>query len=213
MSESVVNNPIDHIVWAVPELATGMEQIRELTGITPVYGGRHLQFGTHNALLSLGERCYFEIIAPDPDNKEVPAPRWMGVDLIDTGQITRWALGTSQLSANAQHLSAVNKGLARTTEGQRLTASGDLLKWQLSVPQPAPLCETIPFLIDWQDSRHPAEGLNASCHIINFSIIDPKAKVLRHLLEKLRSDIAVEEGPVPKLKLELQTPLGRVTIS
>lgn len=213
MSEPTLITPIDHIVWAVPDLNSGMEQIEELTGTAPVYGGRHLHFGTHNALLKLGNRCYFEILAPDPANKDVPAPRWMGVDLIDSGQITRWALASSNLAADVEHLATVNKDLANTTEGQRLTGAGDLLRWQLSIPLATPLCETAPFLIDWQDSVHPATNLSDTCSIVDFKITDPNAEQLRHLLKRLQSNVEAVDGPSPKLTLTLKTPKGIVTIS
>ena len=42
---------LDHIVYAVPDLDEGIRNIHEKLGVMPVYGGRHLLEGTHNALL------------------------------------------------------------------------------------------------------------------------------------------------------------------
>jgi Glyoxalase-like domain len=56
------SNAIDHIVFGCSDLERGMDEIEQLLGIRPVPGGRHIQFGTHNALLSLGPATYLEVI-------------------------------------------------------------------------------------------------------------------------------------------------------
>ena len=58
---------IDHIVIGIHDLEKGIASIEDLTGVKPVYGGAHPSLGTHNALISLGNRTYLEILAPNPD--------------------------------------------------------------------------------------------------------------------------------------------------
>ena len=57
---------IDHLVIGVAELDAGVRQFEELTGIRPAFGGEHPDLGTHNALISLGDRTYLELLAPRP---------------------------------------------------------------------------------------------------------------------------------------------------
>ena len=204
---------IDHIVWIAPDLTDGIKYITETTGLEPVYGGRHLKFGTHNALLKIGPRCYFEILAPDPANKTVMPPRWMGVDLIDQPRIARWALNSNELESDVQKIGLRNSTLAHIDEGQRVTASGDVLSWQLSIPAPQPACESIPFLIDWQDSIHPATQLDHEGHLIHFRITDPHPERISHLLDELGCPVEVVAGPDTTLEVTLKTPLGIVSIT
>jgi Glyoxalase-like domain len=45
---------IDHLVYAVPDLATAVADVTERFGVRAEPGGQHAGRGTHNALLALG---------------------------------------------------------------------------------------------------------------------------------------------------------------
>lgn len=71
---------LDHLVYAVPDLAAGVITFAEATGVTPVAGGSH-PGGTANYLVGLGPAAYLEIIGPDP---AVPGarPRAFGLETL-----------------------------------------------------------------------------------------------------------------------------------
>jgi len=56
---------IDHVILGVDDLDRGVKAFEAATGVKPVYGGKH-PGGTHNALVSLGEGMYLEILAVQP---------------------------------------------------------------------------------------------------------------------------------------------------
>lgn len=200
---------LDHIVLASPNLQEGMDYVKEKVGCDPTYGGKHLQFGTHNALLKIGNLTYLEILAPDPENPK-DHYRWMGVDLVDEPTITRFAIKTKSIDHHARLLSNFSPNHGRQQEGRRQKETGELLSWELTMPLPNPMVDSIPFLIDWQDSNHPAMNLENHCSIADFQLFSRK-NGLQALFRQLDADFLVKYGE-QRLMLSLNTPKGLVNI-
>ena len=57
---------VDHLVYSTPDLDEGIHLVEQLFGTDVTPGGRYENWGTRNALVSLGEASYLEIISPDP---------------------------------------------------------------------------------------------------------------------------------------------------
>lgn len=58
---------LDHFMWAGSNLDALVERFAALSGTRPLPGGHHPGNGTQNALASLGNGSYIELIAPDSD--------------------------------------------------------------------------------------------------------------------------------------------------
>ena len=63
---------IAHIVYFVKDLESAITGFTKLCGVKPVIGGRHLKWGSWNALFSLGDETYFELLADDPSSDIEP---------------------------------------------------------------------------------------------------------------------------------------------
>ena len=206
-----VNRQIDHLVYCVPDLREGMKAIESKFGVAPVYGGRHINQGTHNALIYLGTDCYFEILAVDPDSQIQP-PRWMGIDLIKEPKLTRWAVSTSDFEGDLKRLKRINPHLAKATKGSRKTTNGNLLQWQMTLPLPTPEIEITPFLLDWGDSIHPSVSLDAKCQLIELHLTHPQPDLFSFFTENWNLNLQMKKGKTMKINAKVETPKGIVLI-
>ena len=114
--------PIDHLVYAVPDLAAGVDAMERLLGVRPAPGGQHPGWGTANALLALGPTMYLEVIGPDPD--QPPHPRPFGVDPLRPGRLAGWAVKTADLDARIRASAARGYHPGRVFPGSRRRPDG-----------------------------------------------------------------------------------------
>lgn len=204
---------LDHLVIASPHPAVARSELEELFGLPFVVGGKHPTEGTRNWIMRLGETAYLELLAIDPDNSQIAAPRWMGVDLVQQTQVVRWAMKSDQLAAQAKLLAQYRPDLGVVKTGSRVTTNGDILNWQLSMPAAAPTVELAPFLIDWQNSVHPAVGLAPALELVQFNLVHPQPETLQALFEQLGVPYQLQQGPRVSIEAKLSTPNGLVTLS
>ena len=149
----------DHLVVVAENLRSGCDWVEERLGVRPQPGGRHVAMGTHNALLLLGKRFYLEVIAADPDGIKPNRPRWFDLDeprmrgaLAEGPHLAHWVARIGDIDTAAARL----PDLGAVTPMSR----GDLT-WRITVPDDGhrPGRGLVPALIQWPDSRHPADNM------------------------------------------------------
>ena len=205
--------PIDHIVYAVPNLEIAMDELETKMGIRPVFGGYHTTKGTKNALLNLGDNCYLEILAADDKDGNVKPPRWMGIDLIQESQITRWAIKSKNLKEDQAILQTYNAQMGEIEQGQRKTQSGQLLTWKMILPLAQPSVEIMPFMTDWQQSDiHPADQLEQHCSLTKLVASHPNPDQIIPFLKRLSARIEIIKSEEVCIKAYIQTPIGEVVL-
>lgn len=202
---------IDHLVLAAPDLDAAAAVLRADWGVDLVVGGAHDGLGTCNRLTGLGSGAYLEVIGPDPDQPSPAAPRPFGVDDLDRPRLVAWCARPSRsLDEVIEACAQAGAHLGPASPMSRTRPDGVRLAWRLTFPVVgAPLHGTIPFLIDWLGSPHPAATLPAPCTLSALTVRTAHPDRLRAVLAAVGHDerVDVVEGPAG-LEATVDTPNG-----
>ena len=211
---------LDHIMFAVSDLDAGIEQIKNLTGVSAEFGGSHAGAGTRNALLSFGNEQYLEIIAPDPvQNVTGTGVTGAGVTgamaaellSLPCGYIRTWAVATKDFTPVVLVLERFGYG-HHMIEMSRTRPDGVQLAWQILFVTHQPHGLAMPFFINWQDSEHPAQLAPGGCELQWFSVECPGADEFQRFCSAIDINVRVAKGDL-KLSARLQSPLGAAVLA
>jgi hypothetical protein len=208
-------NTVDHLVFACPDLASGIEYIEDLFGVMPQQGGRHPSWGTHNAVLSLGHSTYFEIIAPDPDALDgFHRPEVFTGD--GAGSLTTWAAALDDLPLRHARAEKAGHLFGEVLEGSRVTEFGARLKWSLTDPLTRLKDGVVPFMIDWGSSPHPSGSSPQGCFLRELRLSHPESDSVSAIFSDtgiiMRDIVKLEYAEQFKLVALIDTPRGEVQI-
>ena len=199
-------------MYAVAELGAGVEDLEKRLGVRASPGGKHIGLGTHNALLSLGDDQYLEVIAPDPDQPQPDRARPFGLDEYDGGRLAAWAAKESNLDAHVAASKEAGYDPGTVLDLSRDTPEGKRIEWRLTMSQTPGGNGLVPFLIDWGGTAHPATSSAKGCRLMAIRAEHPDPEPVRALLAAIGSDLQVTQAPQPGLIATLDTPRGRVEL-
>jgi len=188
---------LDHILLGSSSLEEGIAFVEKYTGVTAAFGGVHPGRGTRNALVSLGDRHYLEIIAPDPAQSGVPDH--YDLKKLTVPRLVGWAAHPGDLNAFALRLRNAKFAFDGPTPGSRQRPDGRLLKWKT-----LNLHDTrdglLPFFIEWStDTVHPSVDSPAGCKILRFELSAPDSAELQRISTLLDFGVPVTYGEKPQL--------------
>ena len=203
---------IDHLVYTASNLTTGMDEIERLLGVRPVPGGQHPDFGTHNALLSIGSSTYLEVIAPDPSLKSPEQGLLFRKHFKQTPRLTRWVISTDEIDELANKVSDGGFNLGNVQSGSREKPDGTVLSWKLTDIRVMPLDGAVPFLISWGDTPHPARSAPQAGELVELKIEHPNPSKVKEALELIGVKIKVIEAVRIRLIAIIKTKKGEKEI-
>lgn len=202
---------VDHLIYAAPDLSSGIERIEAALGIRPGRGGQHPDYGTRNALLALGEETYLEIIAPDPDPPAPDRPRPFGIDALQAPFLATWVAKRTNLDRLAKDAATDGVQLGEVMEGGRCQPDGTFLSWRITDPHMPREDGLIPFFIDWGVTPHPASTAPKGAELLELRAEHPEPDRLSGLLAKLGLELPVTRGG-PALIARIATAAGTVEL-
>ena len=199
---------LDHILLGCTLLTSGIELVAKRTGVRAAFGGVHPGRGTQNALLSLGERHYLEIIALDPLQSD--APDHYGVAKLIEPRLVSWAVHPGDLNSFATRLRDADIAFDGPNPGSRKSPDGRLLQWNTLNLKNDRDC-LLPFFIEWSaDTVHPSADAPAGCKIVGFELAAPNDAEISHLCAILNLDVSVAHSEKPQLRARIAGPKGKI---
>lgn len=203
---------LDHILLGSPDLQAGIDFVEKHTGVRATFGGVHPGRGTQNALLSIGDRRYLEIIAPDPAQPGVKNPIASNLHSLTEPRLVGWAAHPGSITAYAEKLRAAGVRFDGPTQGSRKRPDGQLLKWQ-TVSLADTASGLLPFFIEWsQDSVHPSVDAPKGCSLLSFAAETPDPEKLTVKLKSLNLDLPINKGEKPRLHAVISGPKGNLDV-
>jgi hypothetical protein len=202
---------LDHFILGCDELARGITFVEQRSGVRAAFGGVHPGRGTHNALLSLGERRYLEIMAPDPAQNV--APQIPGLRELKEPRIVGWAAHIDDMEKLVQRLRKANLEFEGPRPGSRQRPDGKTLHWK-SLTLKDDHDGLLPFFIEWSaDSIHPSADAPTGCRLTRFGVVTPNPAALNKLIDLLQIDVRVSPSAKAALQASLAGPKGELTLT
>lgn len=206
---------VDHLLLGVADLDRGVDWLERRTGVGALHGGSHPGAGTRNALVSLGDGHYLEVIAPDPsqsiytfqiDLHALPEPR-----------LVTFAIKTTDIESAASRIRQAGYQVVGPAAGSRVLPSGETLRWRtLRVVSKLGSrdVQPVPFLIQWApDAPHPSKTAPGGCKLESLELQHPNPSDLAAILKTLGIDAKVSPGTNPRIVAIVNSPKGRIELS
>ena len=204
-------NEVDHFMWAAVDLELASAEFERLTGVHPAFGGRHMGFGTHNALVSLSNGSYMEVLALDPE-QDTGGPLGAEIALLTSPEILAFHIKRADLESVVSVYQEMNIAYTGPFDLSRQRPDGEVLRWRLLLAESPVYKHALPVFIDWMDAPHPSKSAPAGCELIHFEVGYPYNEELSSLYEKLDVTVPVVYSREPYAKATLDTPKGKVVL-
>ena len=201
---------IDHVIVGVADLDRGMDRFEQLTGVRPIIGGANPRTATRNALVSLGNGRYLELLAPRADAS--PSADIDVLRKLEDLTPLRWVVSTSQPEVTVRHLRQLGYGISDPLPGSRAKPDGTTLRWvRFRITRPE--LEQAPVLINWDSlSLHPSIDSPAGCDLTDLTLVLSSQDPYQRLFDVLAVGIGIGKGDRPRLEVTLSCPKGIVRL-
>src|SRR5437879_7157561 len=208
---SEVPSLLDHVLLGCNDLDGGVDFVEQRTGVRAAIGGVHPGRGTRNALLSLGERRYLEIIAPDPAQQKIV--HFPQILQMTDPRLIGWAVHPPDITAVAKQLRDNQVAFTGPDDGSRKRPDGSVLTWK-TINLADDRNGLTPFFIEWSaDSVHPSKAAPARCTLENFEIFSADPDELSSFFKRIAQTLPVKRSDKARLHALISGPKGDAKLS
>lgn len=204
---------IDHLVYATSDVEDTVADLARRLGVEAVAGGRHLGFGTRNALLSLGPTTYLEIIGPDEGQHRPTNGYWYGVENLAQPRLVTWTARVEHLERVAAHSHGAGYNPGNVHKVFRELPDGEKLSWRLTMPTGIG-DGLVPNLIEWDEGcPHPAGTSPEGVELLQLRGYHPVPESIRPMLDALGVELEIRVAEVAGLVAILNSPYGPIELT
>jgi hypothetical protein len=208
--DSVAPRALDHIIVGCNDLDRVVRLLEDRTGVRAIYGGVHPGRGTRNSLLSLGERSYLELMAPDPKQERLTA--FPALPKLDEPKLIGWVVHTDNIDAVARKLRGSGLAFRGPADGTRKRPDGRELRWR-KLDLVDDRGGVLPSFIQWNPgSVHPSTDAPHGCRLVRFAV-EGNADELRAKFRQLGLEVAVAGTERSRLSIGVAGPKGICKLS
>lgn len=205
-----VPSVLDHVLLGCDDLDKGISFVENHLGVRAPFGGVHPGRGSRNALLSLGERRYLEIIAPDPAQPR--SADYRGLYRIASPRLIGWAAHVDDIEELTRQLGKAGIAFDPPKPGERKRPTGQTLRWK-ALTLHDDRGGLLPFFIEWsKDSPHPSTDAPGGCRLERFQLAATQPDELKRVTSELHLDVAVVSAPQPALRAVFKGPKGSLSM-
>ncbi len=209
---SIIGGVIDHLVFATPDVDATVADLARRFGVEAAAGGRHLGYGTRNALLSLGS-SYLEIIGPDEGQHAPATGYWYGIENLAKARLVTWTARVEHIERVAAHAHGAGYNPGDVHQVFRETPDGDRLSWRLTMPTGAG-DGLVPNLIEWDEGcPHPSDTSPEGVELLQLRGYHPNPEAVRPMVAALGVELAFRIGDKPRLVAILDSPYGPIELT
>jgi hypothetical protein len=202
---------LDHIILGCNDLQLGIDIVEQNTGVRPAIGGVHPGRGTRNALLSLGERRYLEIIAPDPAQQKIV--HFPQIRQMKDPRLIGWAVHPPDIAATAKLLRDNQVAFQGPEDGSRKRPDGPVLNWK-TINLADDRQGLLPFFIEWSaDSVHPSKDAPKGCQLDYLEVMSADSTELSQIFQRIGVKVSVERSDRDRLRVHISGPKGELGLS
>jgi hypothetical protein len=206
---------VDHVIVLVDDLRTVMQRYTAL-GFHVEIGGQHPGWGTENALITLADGDYLELLAAHDRMLAAGHRLWKRQNgtLREPGEYGGFMLGSNDLDADVSRLSPHGLAIDEPSPGSRVRPDGEEIRWRLAFSKR----EDLPAIIQDETPRArrvptAASGLNTRTRLGRVTVavrnVEDSAGAYARILESMVAPI--RETPRGR-EAGYATAVGRVAL-
>jgi hypothetical protein len=204
---------LDHILLGCHSVEVGVAFVEHFTGVKAAFGGVHPGRGTQNALLSLGERRYLEIIAPDSHQNGGSSPLLAKLKELREPKLVGWAAHPRNIEALAEQLKRANIAATGPTPGSRKRPDGSVLHWQTLNLQDD-VAGLLPFFIQWgEGTTHPSVDAPSGCTLLRLEVLTPDPAAFAKRTSAMSLEVPIGRVEAAQLHAVIRGPKGSLSVS